>query len=66
MVKALLKAEPAAAAIANAEGYSVMHLTLTLALALTLAPHNPNQVMHVAADLGRDRVLQILITHGSA
>ena len=43
VVKALLKAEPKAAAIANAEGYSVMH---------------------VAADLGRDRVLQILITHG--
>ena len=43
VVKALLKAEPTAAAIANAEGYSVMH---------------------VAADLGRDRVLQILITHG--
>jgi ankyrin repeat protein len=43
VIKALLKAEPTAAAIANAEGYSVMH---------------------VAADLGRDRVLQNLITHG--
>eukprot|EP00964_Phaeocystis_antarctica_P072007 scaffold43986_cov59-Phaeocystis_antarctica.AAC.6 len=43
VIKALLKAAPTATDIANAEGYSVMH---------------------VAADLGRDRVIQILITHG--